>query len=430
MLDRMAPRAGTSVVTIAVTAAWLALHSGPAPATVREDAVPGAAVSASPTAKRATTILGWQETTRRVTAGERLSDRIRVLTDGRPAQRTVRLLQARSGSDVWRTIWRGKTSDRGRITLRWTAPDSGVWRYRAKVAGTSKARARTASTRRIVVWTPDTSVAPGPTEPTPSTESTVHVTGDIGQCGGAADKTAALIDSAPGPLVATGDLAYPNGTAADFANCYDPSYGRFTPITFPVPGNHEYNSKATAYFDYFGDRVGAADQPWYSVDVAGWRFYMLNSNCAQVGGCGTGSAQYIWLADQLRGDQPRCTAAVWHHPRWSSGVHGPDTNTAPLYTLLADQGTDLLLTGHEHNYERFARLDATGRTDPSGIREFVVGTGGAALREIPGLATGSEVRLNDSHGVLRLTLRAGDFDWRFVPTEANGGTDAGSEQCT
>ncbi|MFN8214321.1 MAG: hypothetical protein U0R27_11810, partial [Candidatus Nanopelagicales bacterium] len=118
----MAPRARTSVVTIAVTAAWLALHSGPAPATVREDAAPSAAVSASPKAKRATTILGWQETTRRVTAGERLSDRIRVLTDGRPAQRTVRLLQARSGSDVWRTIWRGKTSDRGRITLRWTAP--------------------------------------------------------------------------------------------------------------------------------------------------------------------------------------------------------------------------------------------------------------------------------------------------------------------
>ena len=426
----MAPRAAAYAVTIAVTAAWLAPNSPSASAAVPAETAPGAAVSASHKAKRATTILGWQDTTRRVTAGEPLFDRIRVLTGGKPSQRRVRLVRARSGSDVWRTTWRGKTSPRGRLTLRWTAPNSGVWRYRAKVAGTSQARARTASTRRIVVWTPHTAVAPAPTEPTPSTESIVYVTGDIGQCGGAADKTAALIDSAGVPLVATGDLAYPNGTTADFTNCYDPHYGRFKSVTFPVPGNHEYNSGATAYFNYFGDRVGTAAQPWYTVDIARWRFYMLNSNCADVGGCGAGSAQYIWLADQLRGDQPQCTAAVWHHPRWSSGVHGPDTNTAQLYTLLADHGTDLLLTGHEHNYERFARLDASGRADPSGIREFVVGTGGASLREFPGLAAGSEVRLNDSHGVLRLTLRAGDFDWRFVPTEANGGTDAGSDTCS
>ncbi len=258
----------------------------------------------------------------------------------------------------------------------------------------------------------------------------VYVTGDIGQCGGAADETAALIDAAAGPLVATGDLAYPSGTSTDFANCYDPYYGHLKSVTFPVPGNHEYYSGGSAYFDYFGSRVGTVGQPWYVVDIAGWRFYMLNSNCDEVGGCGVSSAQYTWLEEQLRHIQPACTAAVWHHPRWSSGVHGPDPSTAPLYALLADRGTDLLLTGHEHNYERFTRLDASGTADPAGIIEFVVGTGGQALREIPGLAAGSQARLADSHGVLRLTLRTSEFDWRFLPTDPQGGTDAGSERCS
>ena len=365
-----------------------------------------------------------------------MTDRIRVRSVAKPSSRTVKLVRARVGTSAWRTIWRGRTNSRGRLTVRFIAPDSGAWKYRVRVPATAKARAGKSTIRRIVVWTPQPSPAsPGPTDvpahaPVPARESLVYVTGDIGQCGGAADKTAALIDRTGGTLVAAGDLAYPNGTALDFANCYDSDYGVFKDITFPVPGNHEYNSGASAYFDYFGARVGTLAQPWYTVDIGDWRFYMLNSNCSLVGGCDTGSAQYAWLASQLSQEQPRCTAAVWHHPRWSSGSHGPDANTSPLYALLAAHGTDLLLTGHEHNYERFSRLDAAGQPDPSGIREFVVGTGGQALRAIPGLAPGSEVRLNDSHGVMLLTLRATGFDWRFLPTETTGQTDTGSEQCS
>jgi hypothetical protein len=318
------------------------------------------------------------------------------------------------------------------LTVRFTAPDSGVWKYRVRVSRTDTARAKVSSIARLVVWRPQPSEpqADSDTPPSPTVTSTVYVTGDIGQCGGDADRTAALIDASTGVLIATGDLAYPNGTYTDFATCYDPYYGQFTDITFPVPGNHEYNSGAAAYFAYFGHRVGTPDTPWYAIDIGHWRFYMLNSNCAQVGGCGVGSPQHRWLMTQLSATQPRCSAAVWHHPRWSSGAHGSDPITAPLYELLLSHGADLLLTGHEHNYERFARLDATGRRDPSGIRQFVIGTGGQALRDIPGNAAGSEVRLNDSHGVLKMTLGDTDFSWRFVPTQSGAGTDAGTERCS
>ncbi len=431
----MRGRPGLSAVTLAVAAGCLLppATSVQAQVAVARPTGPGAAASASHNAPRPTKIRGWNAATRRVTPGTRLSDRIRVRSDGNASVRRIKLLRARRGSGDWRTVWRGRTGPRGRVTLRFTAPDAGVWKYRVLVPSTTKARGKKSATRRIVVWTPQPSPtlpSPVPVQPAPDPESLVYVTGDIGQCGGAADKTAALIDRTRGVVVATGDLAYPNGTDLDFANCYDPDYGVFKDITFPVPGNHEYNSDALAYFAYFGDRVGTPASPWYAVDIGAWRFYMLNSNCSRIGGCGVGSPQYTWLAGQLSADQPRCTAAVWHHPRWSSGAHGPDANTSPLYSLLADHGADLLLTGHEHNYERFARLNATGQPDPVGIREFVVGTGGQSLRAIPGLAEGSEVRLNDSHGVMLLTLGATGFTWRFQPTEPTGGTDTGSEACS
>jgi hypothetical protein len=258
------------------------------------------------------------------------------------------------------------------------------------------------------------------------------VSGDIGLCpglGGAPDQTAALIDGDAGVVVEPGDIAYPNGTDSDFADCYDPYYGQFKDITYPVPGNHEYNSGATGYFNYFGSGVGSLAEPWYAVDIGGWRFLMLNSNCGLVGGCSAGSPQYLWLADELAGSLPECIAAVWHHPRWSSGSHGPYAGTQDLYALLADHGADLLLTGHEHDYERFAQMTAAETVDAGGIREFVVGTGGQSLRPFGSPATGSEIRLNDSRGVLRLDLGASDYTWEFLPTEAGGSTDSGSESC-
>lgn len=404
-------------------------HASPTPS---RGPLAGAALPTSGEVPRPTHIRGWNNSTRRVTPRAEVRDRIRITSGGYATRRTVALLRARSGSTQWTRIWRGRTNAAGRLTLRFTTPDEGNWKYRVRVRATRTAAAKTSKSRRIVVWTPQPSTVPGaPNDPAPPVStSLVYVTGDIGQCGGEADNTAALIDPRTGVLVATGDLAYPNGTSADFANCYDPSYGPFKHVTFPVPGNHEYNSGGAGYFAYFGDRVGTLEQPWYVVEIAQWRVFMLNSNCAQAGGCDVGSAQYTWLATQLSLPQPRCTAAVWHHPRWSSGVHGPDASVTALYELLVTHGTDLLLTGHEHNYERFARLDSAGAPSSSGIREFVVGTGGQALREIPGNAPGSEVRLSDSHGVLLLTLGATDFAWRFAPTEPSAGTDSGFEQCS
>lgn len=310
--------------------------------------------------------------------------------------------------------------------MRYPALTPGSWDVRLKVP-VRRGKAVLTAPRRVVVEAESPAPAPS-TSPDPMGATTIYVAGDIGLCppSGTPDKTAALVDAA---VIVPGDLAYPAGTATDFANCYDPYWGRLKDTTFPVPGNHEYASGASAYFAYFGTRVGSAAQPWYAVDLAGWRFYMLNSNCAAVAGCGVGSAQYEWLSAQLAAPQPRCTAAVWHHPRWSSGQHGPYAGVADLYALLARNSADVLLTGHEHNYERFAPMSAVGVVDPAGIRQFVVGTGGQTMRSFATTATGSQARLNDSTGVLRMELGQAGYSWDFVPTSAGAGTDSGADGC-
>ena len=390
----------------------------------------GIAVAVNPV-----TVVGWNSAATGVQPGQVVTDSVRVAPKGR---HDVLLQSSVAGASRWRAAWRATTSKRGRVTVRFPTDTVGEWDFRLKVRGAAKA---TTAPRRIVVRgaapdpvvpTPPTSPPPTspPSTPPPSPEpTTIYVAGDIGLCpssGGKPDKTAAQVDA---PVIVPGDLAYPNGTTSDFASCYDPFWGPLRDTTFPVPGNHEYASGATAYFAYFGDRVGALAQPWYALDLAGWRFYMLNSNCTAAGGCRVGSPQYTWLANQLSQPQPRCTVAVWHHPRWSSGQHGPYTGVSDLYALLAANGADLLLTGHEHNYERFAAMSAGGALDPAGIRQFVVGTGGQTMRSFASTAAGSQVRLNDSTGVLRMKLTADGYSWEFLPTTAGAGTDAGSDLC-
>ena len=253
--------------------------------------------------------------------------------------------------------------------------------------------------------------------------------GDVARCGQAGDDTtAALLDTLAGTVLALGDQAYGRGSAAEYRDCYDPSWGRHRARTRPAPGNHEYGSGGAApYFAYFGDAAGPAGRGYYSMDIGAWHVVSLNSNVAMH----PGSAQAQWLQADLAAHPSRCTLAFWHHPRFSSGKHGSDPDVAPLWDVLADAGADVVLAGHDHVYERFARMSADGAVDDvNGIRSFVVGTGGADLypfRDVP--VAGSEVRYNERFGVLRLTLRDDGYAWAFIPVGGGAPIDAGEEQC-
>ena len=263
--------------------------------------------------------------------------------------------------------------------------------------------------------------------------ATLLAAGDIAACNSTGDEaTAAILDARPHAVIATlGDNVYESGTASEFANCYDPSWGRHKDRTRPALGNHEYGVfRAGGYYGAFGAAAGEAPLGWYSYDVGVWHVIVLNSNC-EVVGCATGGSQDRFIRDDLAAHPARCTVAIWHHPRWSSGtVHGPTAALQSLYTTLYELGVDILLTGHEHNYERFAPLDPAGVVDPvRGIRQFVVGTGGRSHYPLGPPASGSEVRNDNTFGVLALTLRPGSYQWQFVPEAGKSFTDSGSYNC-
>lgn len=253
----------------------------------------------------------------------------------------------------------------------------------------------------------------------------VNVAGDLGYCGSGGNPVgvAALLRSNPAPLIAPGDMAYPDGTPADFNSCYAPHFGEFRDSTFPVPGNHDYNTTGAAgYFGYFGNRVGTTDQPYYSKQFGAWRFMMLNSNCSSIGGCGPDSPQYKWLASELDFHTGKCLAAVWHHPRYSLAA------VDPMWDLLQSRGADVVFVGHAHQYERFARMNSAGQIDPSGIREFVVGTGGAATYPLGTPLPGSESRAA-VFGALQVDLSESGYSWRFLPAAGSTHVDTGSDSC-
>ena len=216
--------------------------------------------------------------------------------------------------------------------------------------------------------------------PAPAAGSAVLVgAGDIASCGSSGDEaTAALLDGIAGTVFTTGDNVYESGTASEFANCYGPSWGRHRARTRPVPGNHDWNTaNAQGYRDYFGFGPGPL---WYSYNLGNWHVVVLDSNCGNVGGCGAGSAQHTWLVNDLAADTRACTVALWHHPRFSSGgEHGSSNATAAFWTALYADGAEVILNGHDHDYERFAPQNPSAVADPNGIREFVVGTGGKSF---------------------------------------------------
>src|SRR6185369_8059226 len=211
-----------------------------------------------------------------------------------------------------------------------------------------------------------------------------------------------------------------------------PSWGQYKSRTHPVIGNHEYGTaNASGYFGYFGAVAGTPGQGYYSYDYGAWHVVVLNSMCANVGGCGVGSPQYNWLAADLAANDEQCTMALWHHPRFSSGSeHGSDPVSQPLYQALYDANADLILTGHDHSYERFAPQTATGVADPvRGIRQFVVGTGGRSHYPLGTLQPNSQVFNGDTYGVLKLQLKPTGYDWQFVPEAGKTFTDSGSDVC-
>lgn len=267
---------------------------------------------------------------------------------------------------------------------------------------------------------------------------TVYAAGDVADCSNfkppytGAAKTAELIAEGLGKdkdsaVLLLGDATYPVGLPAEFANCYEPTWGKFKARTYPSPGNHEYYTpQATGYYAYFGDAAGPARRGYYSFDIGSWHVISLNSNLKPE----THQTQLEWLKNDLEQHKTRCTLAYWHHPVFSSGGHGSSERMLDAWKMLVAADADLVLVGHDHDYERFAPQDGDGnRDDRRGIREFVVGTGGAHLTPFRFRKPNSEVSNNSTIGVLKLSLKELGYEWEFVPTTADGFTDHGAALC-
>jgi acid phosphatase type 7 len=264
----------------------------------------------------------------------------------------------------------------------------------------------------------------------PESPPVVLAAGDIARCtiiGGAA-ATARLLDRLAGTILTLGDNAYESGTPREFEKCYGPTWGRHLDRTRPAPGNHDYLTRnAAGYFGYFGDRAGPPGRGYYSFDLGTWHIISLNSAIP----VGARSPQGRWLADDLQARSADCVLAYFHIPAFSSGPHGSNLEMMELWRQLAAGGADVVLSGHDHHYERFAPLDARGRPDSAGgMRQFVVGTGGGGVYRVERVAPHSEVRANASYGVLKLVLLPGGYEWAFVPVEGQSFTDSGTSTCS
>jgi acid phosphatase type 7 len=281
----------------------------------------------------------------------------------------------------------------------------------------------------LACWTASSSPATAPTE-----QAAILVgAGDIADCKdlSGAEATAKLLDQIPGTVMAVGDLAYPDGTKENFV-CYDKTWGRAKSRTRPAVGNHEFHSAGgTPYFDYFGAAAGDPKTGYYSYELGTWHIVVLNSECKDVGGCEAGSSQEKWLRADLAAHPVACTLAYWHKPLFSSGsAHGNDLSVKPLFQVLYEANADLIINGHDHDYERFAPQTPDGAADPTrGIREFVAGTGGKNHRPFGEPKPNSEVRDATAFGVLKLTLNPGGYDWQFIPEAGKTFTDSGSGNC-
>ena len=280
--------------------------------------------------------------------------------------------------------------------------------------------------------TPSGSPGASPAVSFPADDPVLVGAGDIGTCGATGDEdTADLLDGITGTVFTAGDNAYESGTTRDFSQCYDPSWGRHRARTRPAPGNHDWETDhLAAYFGYFGASAqGPGASSWYSYDLGTWHVIVLDSMCDKVGGCEPASPQGTWLAKDLATSNAACTIAIFHHPRFTSGEHGDLKTMDAFWRPLYAAGVDVIVNGHEHDYERFAPQDPDGKADSArGIREFVVGTGGAQLRGFRKTAPNSENRVANGYGVIAFTLHQGLYDWAFTVAGADF-QDRGRASC-
>jgi hypothetical protein len=358
-----------------------------------------------------------------------------------------------------RNIGRAQTDRNGRFSARLTAPTLSGGRHLVRVKLRSRALSfffRIASApadARGISPDPAQRGAPGGgsgpaagmspgTAPSSGLDPVIYAAGDIACAPGSAQtstkchelKTSDIIvNGGASRALALGDLQYDSASLSNLRASYDRSWGRVKSITRPALGNHE--GSGTGYFDYFNGSgvnngpAGERGKGYYSFDVGNWHLIALNSNCSRVS-CSAGSTQERWLRADLAANPRTCTLAYWHHPRFSSGHDGDGTFMQSVWKALYDANADVVLVGHSHNYERFAPMDANGSLDRAGgMREFVVGTGGAFFTGVSGARPNSEVRQNTTYGVLKLVLHPTSYDWQFVPEAGKTFSDTGSQAC-
>ena len=270
-----------------------------------------------------------------------------------------------------------------------------------------------------IVTEPPLNESPQTTPPTtpPSGTTWINVVGDTGWCGSPVmAQLARLMEQLGGDIIFAGDLAYDTGTMDEFRRCFDPSYGRFRSRFWAVPGNHDYMTPGAAgYYTYFGDRAGPTRTGYYSLRMGGWHVLLLNSNVPMV----RNSPQYTWVQNELTGSTSRCTLAVWHHPFDSSGPNGPNPIQRDLWDLLYQRNVDVVVSAHDHIYERFAPQDPSNRSDPArGIRLFISGGGGAPPYQRARQALRSEMMVS-TNGLLRLKLDTALYEWEYVGANGN-----------
>ena len=235
-----------------------------------------------------------------------------------------------------------------------------------------------------------------------------------------------LLANKPDRVLTAGDNQYDEGKFRHFRNAYHLTWGRLKDITRPTAGNHEYRTEdAKGYFNYFDSRAGKPNKGYYGFKQEDWQLIALNSNI----GVRRGSRQVEWLRRKLTTNPSNCTMAYFHHPLYSSGEHGNNPKMKPIYRLLHGAGVELVIAGHDHNYERFAPMNAFGERRSDGVRTIIVGTGGANHRPIANVKPHSRVRNDDTFGVLKLILRLNTYDWEFIPEEGKSFTDSGSDDC-
>jgi hypothetical protein len=251
-------------------------------------------------------------------------------------------------------------------------------------------------------------------------------------------QTAAIVRRiAPSVVLGLGDMQYEDGAYDKYLASYDATWGSFKSITYPtVGGSHDaFATPTSGYCRYFGSNACVNGRTYYSLDVGPWHVISLDADCTQVGGCGPGSTEEAWLRADLAAHPAACTLAFWHFPRWTIGEYSDDARTDTFVRDLYAAHADLILTGHDHIYARFAPQTPDGAPSANGIREFVVGTGGKNHLPSPYSLDLSHPNLqvanDDTYGVLKLTLRATGYDWQFVPDTGSPGsfTDSGSASC-